>query len=153
MAKILWTNEFGIGIEVIDNQHRRIVDYINQLNDANSGAHSREEIGILINELVDYTVSHFGFEEHLQMDAGYPYYKAHLRVHSLFTRRVTDFIERFENGEDITRDLHGFLVNWLLSHIKHEDADYVEVVNEYLHREHGYVEKKKGFFFRLFEET
>jgi hemerythrin len=153
MAKILWTNEFGIGIEVIDIQHRRIVDYINLLDDANTTGHSREEIGVLINELVDYTVSHFGFEESLQEEAGYPFFKVHKRVHGLFIKRVGEFTERFEKGEDISKDLHKLLVGWLLNHIKHEDADYVESVGEFLHRQQGYVEKKKGIISRLFGRT
>lgn len=150
MAKIFWTDQLNVGIEVIDNQHRRIVDYINLLDEAVASGHEREQIGILINDLVDYTISHFGFEESLQEEASYPFIKAHQKVHGLFTRRVSEFQVRFDNGEDISANLHSLLVTWLLNHIKHDDADYVQSVKEYLHQRHDYVEKKKGFFSRLF---
>jgi hemerythrin len=150
MAKIFWTNQLNVGIEVIDNQHRRIVDYINLLDDAVTSGHAREDIRILINDLVDYTISHFGFEESLQEEAAYPFIKAHQKVHGLFTRRVADFQTRFDNGEDISENLHSLLTTWLLNHIKHDDADYVQSVKEYLHQQHDYVERKKGFFSRLF---
>jgi hemerythrin len=150
MAKLFWTDQLNVGIEVIDNQHRRIVDYINLLDEAVAGGHTREDIGILINDLVDYTVSHFAFEESLQEEAAYPFIKAHQKVHGLFARRVGEFTERFEKGEDVSRGLHSMLVTWLLNHIKHDDADYGNAVRLYLHRQHDYVEKKRGFFSRLF---
>ena len=86
--------------------NRRIVDYINLLDEAVTSGHAREDIGILINDLVDYTISHFGFEESLQEEAAYPFIKAHQKVHGLFTRRVADFQARFEKGEDISQNLH-----------------------------------------------
>jgi len=150
MAKFIWTDQLNVGIEVIDQQHRRIVEYINQLDDARSNNCSREEIGFLINELVDYTISHFGFEESLQEEAGYPFLKSHQKVHELFTKRVADFQTRYNNGEDVTKGLNSLLVTWLFNHIKRDDNDYVETVKLYLQRQTNAVEKKKGLFSRLF---
>lgn len=150
MAKFIWTDQLNVGIEVIDQQHRRIVEYINQLDDARSNNYSREEIGFLVNELVDYTISHFGFEESLQEEAGYPFFKAHQKVHELFTQRVADFQTRYNNGEDVTKGLNSLLVTWLFNHIKRDDNDYVETVKSYLQRQTNAVEKKKGLFSRLF---
>jgi len=150
MAKFIWTDQLNVGIEVIDQQHRRIVEYINQLDDARSNNYSREEIGFLINELVDYTISHFGFEESLQEEAGYPFLKSHQKVHELFTKRVADFQTRYNNGEDVTKGLNSLLVTWLFNHIKRDDNDYVETVKIHLRRRTDTVEKKKGLLSRLF---
>jgi hemerythrin len=150
MAKLIWTDQLNTSIEVIDNQHRRIVDYINLLDEANINGHSREEIGRLINDLVDYTISHFGFEESLQEDANYPFRNAHKKVHGLFTTRVADFQKRFDNGEDIAENLHSLLVIWLSNHIKNDDGDYAGSVKEFLRQQHGYQKKKEGLFSRLF---
>ena len=59
---IIWNRTLETGIEVIDSQHRRIVAYINALEDARI-AKDRTRIGSIIEQLVDYTQSHFGFEE------------------------------------------------------------------------------------------
>ena len=150
MAKFVWTEQLNVGIEVIDQQHRRIVEYINQLDDARSNSLSREEIGWLINDLVDYTISHFGFEESLQEEANYPFYKSHKKVHDLFAQRVSEYQARFSRGEDVTKALNSMLVTWLFSHIKRDDADYVEAVKVHLQRRTDAVEKKKGLFARLF---
>jgi hemerythrin len=150
MTKLVWTDQLSVGIEVIDQQHRRIVEYINQLDDALSFGHSREEIGNLINDLVDYTMSHFGFEESLQEEAGYPFLISHRKVHELFTQRVTEYQTRFENGEDVCKGLNSLLVTWLFNHIKRDDADYVESVQAYLQQKKDVLKKKKGIFGRLF---
>jgi hemerythrin len=110
----------------------------------------KNKIETLIHDLVDYTVSHFGFEESLQEEAGYPFIKAHKKVHELFTRRVAEFQTRLKNGEDITLELHTLLVTWLLNHIKQDDDDYAEIVKKYLHKEHDFVQRKKSLFARLF---
>lgn len=84
--KIVWTNDLSTGIDVIDNQHMRIVDYINQLKDAIQ-QQNRLIIGRVLDELVDYTMSHFAFEESLQEAAGYLYAKPHKGVHGMFIKR------------------------------------------------------------------
>jgi hemerythrin len=150
MAKFVWTDQLNVGIEVIDQQHRRIVEYINQLDDVRAESHSREEVGNLINELVDYTISHFGFEESLQDEANYPFAKSHKKVHELFKQRVSDYQARFDKGEDISKGLNSLLVTWLFNHIKRDDADYVESVKVYLQKQKDGVEKKKGVLARLF---
>ena len=124
MAYMVWTDALNTGIEVIDNQHRRIVEMINQLHDASQG-HSREALGEVIENLVDYTLSHFAFEESLMEDAGYEYLRAHKKVHELFIKRVSEFQMRFKAGEDVAGDLNGLLSRWLFNHIKSDDAAYV----------------------------
>lgn len=150
MGKFVWTEQLCIGIDVIDQQHRRIVEYINQLDEARSSGQSREEIGWLLNELVDYTISHFGFEESLQEDANYPFVNAHKKVHELFAKRVAEYQARLNNGEDISKELNSLLVTWLFNHIKRDDADYVETVKGHLQQQSGVTEKKKSLFARLF---
>jgi len=108
-----------------------------------------EEIGHVIDELVDYTLSHFAFEESMQEEAGYPFLKAHKRVHEMFVKKVADLQHRFSLGEDVSEELHKMLFNWLYNHIKRDDADYVEYVNKNIAQD-SFVEKKKGFFGRLF---
>jgi hemerythrin len=145
MTKLVWTEQLSVGIDVIDQQHRRIVEYINQLDDALVFGHSHEEIGSLINDLVDYTMTHFGFEESLQEEAGYPFLVSHKKVHELFAQRVTDYQTRFEKGEDVCKGLNSLLVTWLFNHIKRDDVDYSEFVKTYLNNK-----SKKGILGRLF---
>ena len=131
MAKLEWTQDLDTGIEEIDNQHRRIVDYINELYIARK-AKDHKLIARVIDDTIDYTVSHFGFEETLIEEAGYKLLRPHKKVHELFVRRVSDLQKRFKAGEDVSQELHALLSRWLLSHIKHDDHAYAECVKQYL---------------------
>jgi len=124
---ISWTPDLDTGIDIIDLQHRRIVDFINDLEVAH-GSKDPEKIKRLVDDCVDYTLSHFAFEESLQEDAAYQYCKAHKKTHELFSRRIFEYQERLAQGDDVAEELHGLLSRWLINHIKTDDAHYVSVV-------------------------
>lgn len=124
---IAWTSNLNTGIGVIDQQHRRIVDFINELEDARL-AKNLAQIKQVIDDCIDYTHSHFAFEESLQEEAGYQYCKPHKKVHELFIRRISEYTGRMQSGEDISEELHQLLSRWLINHIKQDDADYVAAV-------------------------
>lgn len=94
----------------------------------------RLAIADVIDELVDYTLSHFAFEEELMEEAGYPFCAAHKRVHEVFTKRVSEYRMRFEAGEDVTDELKSMLSRWLFNHIRSDDKAYAESVKRHLNR-------------------
>ncbi len=126
---IVWESKLDTGIDVIDAQHRRIVDYINDLEAAKAKLDKRL-VNDVIEQLIDYTQSHFGFEEEMLEEAGYKFLKPHKKVHELFIRRVSDFTLRAARGEDIANELHSMLSKWLLNHIANEDRDYADTVKQ-----------------------
>ncbi len=150
---IAWTNDLNTGIDVIDNQHKRIVDYINQLESAITQA-NRVAVGKVLNELVDYTLSHFAFEESLQEEAGYKFSKPHKAIHEVFAKRVARYQERHNAGEDIAEQLHEMLSTWLVHHIKRDDIAYVSEVNASIKnivkdkKEGSWLSNSLGKFFR-----
>lgn len=132
MAFMVWSNTLDTGIDVIDGQHKRIVEMINQLA-VSASNHKREVVGEVIDGLVDYTLSHFAFEESLMEEAGYEFLRPHKKVHELFVRRVSEYQMRFHAGEDVYDDLTGLLSRWLFNHIRNDDAGYVSSVKPLLH--------------------
>jgi hemerythrin len=151
---IAWTNDLNTGIDVIDKQHRRIVDYINNLEIAHTNQ-DKLIIGQVLDDLVDYTLSHFAFEESLQEEADYKFCKPHKKVHELFVRRVNEYVERFKLGDDVTAEIHKLLSNWLINHIKRDDADYVSAVKANMIGIIAEKEKKQnaGWFKRFFKPS
>lgn len=150
---INWTVELDTGIEVIDHQHRQIVDFINQLEVANV-TKDKAKIKEIIDACVDYTLSHFAFEESLQEEAGYKYCKPHKKVHELFTRKVAEYQQRVDLGDDVADELHGMLSRWLINHIKRDDADYVASVKTNMVeiiKEKEVKQEAKGWFSRFFK--
>ncbi|MGY4532546.1 hemerythrin [Pseudomonas sp. TE3786] len=128
MAYLVWQEDLNTGIPIIDDQHKRIVAMINLLIHANENNHSREEVGEVLGELVDYTLSHFAFEEALLEEAGYAFTRPHKRVHEIFTVRVSEFNMRFQAGEDVTQELINLLSRWLFNHIRNDDKAYAQTV-------------------------
>jgi len=140
MPRMIWQDDLNTGIKVIDNQHRRIVEMINHLHDAMEHR-DRREISDILDELVDYTLSHFTFEESLMEDAGYEFTRAHKRVHEVFVKRVSEYRLRFRTGEEIGNELLHTLSHWLFNHIRNDDKAIVDSVRRHLHavgtEEHG----------------
>lgn len=137
MAYWRWNPSYSVGIAVIDNQHKRIIEYINELNKIstyNTQDNKHQVIKDVLFQLIDYTISHFSFEESLMEEAGYPLLKPHKKVHEAFIKRINFFKERFENGEDISKQLMMELQMWLINHIQHNDTDYTEVVKYMLEK-------------------
>ena len=149
---ISWTADLDTGIPLIDQQHHRIVDFINHLEVAKN-AGDKEAVKQIVYDCVDYTLSHFAFEESLQEEAGYAYCKPHKKVHELFARKVSEYQERMDLGDDVAEELHATLARWLVNHIKRDDADYVESVRASMApgaRARAEENKKTGWFRRLF---
>jgi hemerythrin len=134
LAHLTWTRNLDLGIEVIDKQHGRIVSYINDLDDAMRLPAPGRRKGVLavLKNAMDYTESHFSYEEAMLENVRYPFLKAHHKLHAMFIGRMNDYKRRFADGEDIGIELHNTLARWLVNHIQSEDADYAKYVKKHL---------------------
>ncbi len=146
-----WNDTFNIGIDVIDQQHRQILDYINILEQIRVTG-DKSKIKEVLDDLIDYTQSHFTFEESLQEEADYKYRVPHKRVHDLFIKKIESYRDRFQMGHSIEAELHEVLSKWLINHIQHDDADYVGAVKENMMGIIKEKEQKRGknWFARFF---
>jgi hemerythrin len=140
----VWDDRYNTGIEVIDIQHRKIVDYINQLDNAIS-TNDKVEIDKVFDNLFNYCLSHFSFEESLMTEHGYEHTDVHRDVHNSFTARIERYKSEWNQGNDVSRQLLGDLKVWLVSHIQSEDQLYAEVIQKKLNQ--GWVSRVLGKFF------
>ena len=127
MSYIQWNDELATGIGVIDSQHKRIIHYINQLEDARALGEPDLINEVLIN-LTDYTLSHFAFEESLMEDAGYVGAEIHAKTHDSFRDKISIYNERHKAGEDVSEELSKLLNVWLIEHIASDDSSYTSSV-------------------------
>lgn len=123
------SDSLNTGIDTIDLQHRKIVDYINELHNAAQVA-DRELVGRVLNGLIDYTTSHFGFEEEMLESNRYDDIEEHKRLHEKFIAKIRTHLANHENGANVARALIGELQIWLIAHISREDQRYVSSVTE-----------------------
>lgn len=132
MPHFVWSSEYELGISVIDSQHRRIIDYINQVYATMEREQNPKVINRILTDLVDYTFSHLAFEEAMLEEIGYSEYHAHKLTHRTFGKLIDNLRQRAEQGEAVGVELAAFLNNWLISHIMVEDAQYVDAVKVHL---------------------
>lgn len=126
-----WSDEFVLGIEFIDKQHRWLVDTTNQLHDElASHSATREELKKILEGLVDYTINHFIGEEDLFNRYGYPEEDTHRRRHDEFSRHVLELLLKLEKGEEVSGEVLEFLQTWLIKHILKDDKAYVPFLKE-----------------------
>lgn len=130
--RIHWSPDYELGIAVIDAQHQRIVDYINTLDRLSGQPDARLGVARVLYDLIDYTESHFSFEEALMADAGFPERDQHHLGHRRFTRQIEALQRRHEEGEDVAELLLALLERWLVQHILVEDARYAEKVQDWI---------------------
>ena len=125
-----WKQEFELGIPSIDEQHKRLLDIGNRINELltnhDDTDDNYDEIHTVIQELKDYTVYHFKTEEDLFLKYGYPEYKEHKREHDDFIAYIESVnLEAIdENQKQFLKGLLMKLVQWVFKHIITTDFMY-----------------------------
>lgn len=131
MALITWNDNLSVKIDEIDNQHKKLIDLINQLHEAMKQGKAKDATGKIISGLVDYTMTHFDTEEKYFIKYSYPETESHKQEHLNFVRKVSDFKKDFESGKAmLSLQLTSFLKKWLVNHIKGTDQKYSNFLNE-----------------------
>ena len=125
MAVILWNDSLSVNVAEIDQQHRRLIEMINDLNDAMRQGKGNDVLGATVNGLLAYAALHFKTEEKYFDLFGYPAAAGHKKEHADFTEKVSGFKDGFEKGHlGLTVQILNFLGSWLQNHIKGSDKQY-----------------------------
>ncbi|GAB4177975.1 MAG: bacteriohemerythrin [Calditrichia bacterium] len=125
MALIEWNDTLSVKVHEIDLQHKKLVALINELNDAMRQGKGKEVVGKIINDLINYTLTHFQTEEKYFDRFDYPETESHKKEHANFVSKVSEFQDKFEKGSfSLSIEVLNFLSNWLRSHIKGTDMKY-----------------------------
>jgi len=122
-----WSDQLSVGIQEIDEQHKVLVDLINQLHDAIAHHHGAEACVHIMDKLCEYTKIHFAVEESILRILGYPDYDDHKAHHEMLLKQVQELRHKMEHEDhSISFELLHFLKKWLTIHILEEDTAYVE---------------------------
>ena len=125
MALIEWKDEFSVGISSIDAQHTKLIQIINKLYDGMMRGSGRNILGSVLDELDQYTKTHFSLEERLMNAHGFPGYRRHKEEHDKLAAQVDEFVNAFDAGKkQLTMEVLMFLKSWLENHILGTDKRY-----------------------------
>lgn len=122
MAFLDWSDTFKVGVSIIDTDHKKLVDLINNLYAAMMAGKGRELLGSTLKELVNYTDYHFKNEENLMRVHTYEKYTEHKAVHDDLRKKATDLLTAYNSGNtNMTVQVAEFLKGWILHHISERD--------------------------------
>ena len=122
---IEWSHELSVGIEEIDEQHKVLVDLLNQIHEAIQQRQGAEITGAIIERLKEYTRIHFAVEESLMRILHYHEYEVHKEQHDRLIGQLNEFRTKLEAGKgSISFELAHFLKVWLTKHIMETDQRY-----------------------------
>jgi hemerythrin len=124
---LIWNDSYLTGIDRIDDQHRVLVNTLNEANTRLATKVTREALEQITRSLLSYALYHFETEESLMQRYDYARLDAagaekHREEHRGFSRRVVSLRDGLRDGNLVTREeLLSFLNNWLVNHILHTD--------------------------------
>jgi len=124
---VQWSDDLSVGVEEIDEQHKVLVNLINEMHGAIHQRRGSEVVGEILGRLVEYTRIHFAVEESLMRILHYPEYEEHKEQHEELLRHVLELNEKVETGKTaIGFELMHFLKIWLTKHIMESDRQYTD---------------------------
>jgi len=122
---ITWKDEYSVGLDSIDQQHKKLINLINQLTTAVDYSTGEEFEREALSEVVEYTKTHFAYEEGLMEDNGYPDFVAHKAQHKVMLAEVEAVLAEYEEDHDAAmQHALNFLKEWLIIHINGTDKEY-----------------------------
>lgn len=132
MSYIDWTATYSVGIDSIDQQHKRLVDIINELYDGMKQGKGQQVLNRTFTELASYTQTHFKYEEDVFDKYGYMRSMSHKKEHTELLKQVALYAEQYQNGKIMmSMEVMDFLKNWLLNHILVIDKAYTDFFKEH----------------------
>lgn len=124
---ISWRDDLSLGVEQIDSQHKELLARFDLLLTACKHGKGSEEVLHLLTFLDEYVVKHFGEEEVLQRQSGFPGYEDHHREHEAFIARIAELKCRMRDDGSVqidhVLDTNKLLLDWLIRHISVRDRE------------------------------
>ncbi len=121
-SKILWQESFEMNIDIIDVQHKNLLDMINELNQNDTIFNNDKSINEFIGKLKDYTHYHFDTEEKLMSDYQIAGLEEHQKLHQKIIQKLGHVISTYEdNPVELLKNMNILLSEWFVDHLLYED--------------------------------
>lgn len=132
---IEWNDRYNTGHKLIDEQHRTLVNIINELYTAaiDESINKTEVFKMTIKNAVNYTAYHFSQEEKIMEAVQYSKIEEHKKIHKYFLTQILEHVRLYEEGTPLTiNKFIRFLKDWLLEHIAVTDVAMVREIAKML---------------------
>ena len=123
MSFLEWNNQYNVGVEGIDQDHRKFLELINTLHDAVRQGKGQDLQGKILSNLITHVHSHFAAEEDFMRRCRYPSYEDHKSEHRVFAGRVYGLQRELALGNQSTAtEMFNTIANWFQHHITGTDV-------------------------------
>lgn len=126
-----WSDDYLIGIEAIDEQHRGFFEATHRLYDSILNCEGEKIVEESVEFLRDYAKQHFQVEEAFMAQHGYPRLEQHKRLHANFfevLEMLLDELDVFGPSQHLADHALDISQEWLIQHITDEDVQYAHYV-------------------------
>jgi hemerythrin len=131
MEKVFWKEEYSVGVEKLDQQHRQILEIVDKMTRQAGTSTDPKIISEALTAMLQYARQHFTTEEELMAEHDYPETEQQKRQHSYFLKRTAELsIRAMEAKQSTAIEIMEFLGNWWLIHILKWDMKYKEFFKE-----------------------
>ena len=125
MEKIVWHPSFSVGVELLDEHHKSIIDMLNMLISASDTKVFSETISELLTKLTRYAKDHFRAEELLMEEHGYSDFHCHKEEHvELRVKTLALCKDTMKHEDTVPEELLQLMRDWWMKHILESDMKY-----------------------------
>jgi len=125
-----WSEAYSVHIAVLDEQHRRLIAALNELNQALRSGMGGSVMDTVLEKLMEYSTAHFDTEETLMEEHQFPGLSTHRARHREFRQKMAEFLEAHRAGKQcVPVSVMLFMEEWLKEHMLRTDQLYSAYLN------------------------
>jgi len=125
MEKLYWKDEYSVGVEKFDRQHRHLFEILNKLIVRSAESLDLKLASETLTEMLNYAKEHFRDEEELMREYGYPEIELHKEQHAYFIETTAELSVNALNKQSmVSHEIAEFLKLWWTTHILKVDMKY-----------------------------
>ena len=124
MAYFEWADDMVIDNGPIDEDHRKLVDLVNELHTATSQGRGQEVVDKLLTQLIADTEEHLREEERVMEQAKFTNLERRKQGHTHFVNKLHELRQKQQQGSvTVASQLSSVLRDWLSLHIRRNDKE------------------------------
>ncbi len=131
MSLLTWNHACSVDVRSMDDQHGILMDTANELRLALMRGSGQEQIGEILNRLIEFTSMHFESEEKLMEDSCFPALAEHRAEHRRMLAQMQQSAHCLHQAETLSpKAILLTLRDSFLGHIENLDSFYGPWLNE-----------------------
>lgn len=132
MALITWSGKYSVGVKNLDDQHKEVINLLNELHAAMLKGQAQSLAGELLPKIQRHAREHFSTEERLMESTKYAGIAEQRTEHSALLAKIDEYAARHKRGDSaVYLELLTFMRGWMTNHMQKIDQKYTVWLNEH----------------------